>query len=311
MRMLVVGAGSIGGLFGGRLVQAGRDVTFLVRPKRAEQLARTGLQIVSPHGDATVHPQLLTSADLTAPFEVVLLSVKAYSLEPAMADIAESVGPGTMILPVLNGMRHLEVLGQRFGKGAVIGGACKAATRLDDQGRIVQLTRLQEILYGELDGSASPRIAALDAFMQGAGFTARATDSIALEMWRKWALLASIGGVTCLARANTGEIEAVPGGRDFLLAFFREVVAVIEAVGMPLGGDFLADTAKYLVRPGAPTTSSMYRDLMGGQATEAEQIIGDLLRRGQAAGVATPLLAACNVQLAAYEQRRRNSGARA
>jgi 2-dehydropantoate 2-reductase len=148
MRMLVVGAGSIGGLFGGRLAQAGRDVTFLVRPSRAEQLRREGLRIVSPLGDATVVPKLLVSKDIHDAFDVVFLSVKAYSLESAIGDFAPAVSDQTMILPILNGMKHMDTLAARFGARAVIGGACKAATKLDKQGRIVQLTKLQDLAYG-------------------------------------------------------------------------------------------------------------------------------------------------------------------
>ncbi len=303
MRMLVVGAGSIGGLFGGRLAQAGRDVTFLVREGRAEHLKNSGLEIVSPVGDATVHPRVLTAKEAREPFEVILLAVKAYSLEAAIEDFAEAVGEDTMILPVLNGMRHIEVLSQRFGRNRVIGGACKAATLLDERGRIIQLTKLQEMAYGELDGTQSPRMNALHAFMQGAGFEARLTNSILLEMWRKWALLATLGAVTCLMRGNTGEIEAVPGGREFLLSSLKEVVSIIEVAGMPLGADFVDETAQLLIRPGLSTTSSLYRDLQSGRPIEAEQILGDLLRRGRAAQVATPLLDAAYVQLLVYQSR--------
>jgi len=190
MRMLVVGAGSIGGLFGGRLAEAGRDVSFLVRSGRAEQLRKNGLQIVSPLGDATVQPKLLASKDIHDAFEVVFLSVKAYSLDSAVADLAPAVSDHTMILPVLNGMKHMDTLAARYGVRALIGGVCKAATTLDEQGRIVQLIKLQELAYGEMDGSRSERITGLHEFMQGAGFDARLSPTIALEMWQKWALLA-------------------------------------------------------------------------------------------------------------------------
>src|SRR5271170_2351140 len=231
MRMLVVGAGSIGGLFGGRLAQVGRDVTFLVRPRRAEELRRNGLQIVSPLGDATVQPKLLTSKDPHGAFDVVFLSVKAYSLESAISDFASAVNDQTMILPILNGMKHMDTLAAHFGARAVLGGACKAATMLDKQGRIVQLTKLQDLAYGEMDGSRSERVTRLHEFMQDAGFGARISQSIALEMWQKWTLLATLGGVTCLMRGNTGEIEAANGGREFLAKLLSEVVSVIQAVG--------------------------------------------------------------------------------
>src|SRR5580700_10356474 len=132
MRILVVGAGSVGGYFGGRLAQAGRDVTFLVRPLRAQQLARDGLRIVSPHGDVVLTPKLLSAEQLTQPYDVVFLSVKAYALDAAMNDFAAAVGAETMILPVLNGMRHVELLIARFGKQQVLGGVCLVATEIDE-----------------------------------------------------------------------------------------------------------------------------------------------------------------------------------
>jgi 2-dehydropantoate 2-reductase len=303
MRMLVVGAGSIGGLFGGRLAQAGRDVTFLVRPSRAEQLRRDGLRIVSPLGDATVGPKLLVSKDIHDTFDVVFLSVKAYSLESAIGDFAPAVSDQTMILPILNGMKHMDTLAARFGARAVIGGACKAATKLDKQGRIIQFTKLQDLAYGEMDGSRSERVSRLDEFMQGAGFDARLSQSIALEMWQKWTLLATLGGVTCLMRGNTGEIEAAHGGREFLTKFLGEVVSVIQAVSAPLGEAFIADTTAALLTPGAPTTSSLYRDLQEGNPIEADQILGDLLKRGAKAGLHTPLLSAAYAHLCVYQNR--------
>ena len=303
MRMLVVGAGSIGGLFGGRLAQAGRDVTFLVRAGRAEQLRRDGLQIVSPLGNATVRPKLLASKDIHDAFDVVFLSVKAYSLESAISDFAPAVSDRTMILPILNGMKHMDTLAAHFGARAVIGGACKAATMLDKQGRIVQLTKLQDLAYGEMDGSRSERVSRLDEFMQGAGFDARISPSIALEMWQKWTLLATLGGVTCLMRGNTGEIEAAHGGREFLTGFLNEVVSVIQAAGAPLGEAFIAATSEALLKSGAPTTSSLYRDLQEGNRVEADQILGDLLLRGVQAGLRAPLISAAYTQLCVYQNR--------
>jgi 2-dehydropantoate 2-reductase len=301
--MLVVGAGSIGGLFGGRLAQAGRDVTFLVRAGRAEQLRGDGLQIVSPLGNATVRPKLLASKDIHDAFDVVFLSVKAYSLESAIGDFAPAVSDRTMILPILNGMKHMDTLAAHFGARAVIGGACKAATMLDKQGRIVQLTKLQDLAYGEMDGSRSERVSRLDEFMQGAGFDARISPSIALEMWQKWTLLATLGGVTCLMRGNTGEIEAAHGGREFLTGFLNEVVSVIQAAGAPLGEAFIAATSEALLKSGAPTTSSLYRDLQEGNRVEADQILGDLLLRGVKAGLRAPLISAAYTQLCVYQNR--------
>ncbi len=305
MRMLVVGAGSTGGYFGGRLAEAGRDVTFLVRPGRAALLRARGLQIVSPNGDATLHPKIATADALDGPFDAILLAVKAFALDAAMADFAPAVGPGTAILPVLNGMKHMDLLAGRFGRAAVAGCACKIAAQIDGEGRIVQLAPLpQEIAYGEMDGAATPRIRALDAFMQGAGFDARLSPAIAREMWEKWILLAALGGITCLMRGTVGEIAAAPGGADFASRFLDEVVAVVKAACVPPSDAFLAGARALLTAKGSPMTSSMYRDLQQGHAVEADQIVGDLLVRGAAAGVKTPLIALAYASLSVYQNRR-------
>ena len=224
MRLLVVGAGSTGGYFGGRLAQAGRDVTFLVRPRRAAQLRESGLQIVSPHGNVTVRPKLVTAGEIEAPYDAVLLGVKAYSLDAAIDDFAAAVGPETTIIPTLNGMRHIDILEERFGKEPVAGGVCKVAATIDPDGRIVQLAQFQELVYGERDGSVSQRMERLHAFMQGAGFDARLSRSIEYEMWEKWTMLATLGGITCLMRGNIGEVVAAPGGASFIVSFLDEEI---------------------------------------------------------------------------------------
>ena len=303
MRMLVVGAGATGGFFGGRLAQAGRDVTFLVRPRRAAQLRAAGLEIVSANGHATVHPKLVAAADLDGSYDAVLLTVKAFSLESALDDMAPAVGAGTCILPVLNGMRHMDLLVERFGEDAVAGGAAKVATTIDESGRIVQLAPFQDLAYGEMDGTRSARMQSLDLFMQGAGFDARLSTTIALEMWEKWALLATLGGVTCLMRANIGEIAAAPGGGAFLQRFFDEVVSTISAVGVPVSEGCIAFAKNAFLAKGSTLTSSMYRDLQANQPVEADQIIGDLLSRARKAGLSTPLLETAYAHLSVYQTR--------
>src|ERR1700677_3637983 len=166
MRILIVGAGAVGGYFGARLAQAGRDVTFLVRAKRAEQIQAQGLRILSPiHGDFTVRPRAITAASIPSPYDVIFLSVKSYSLAAAIDDFAPAVGPRTVIIPALNGMHHMDVLSQRFGEKSVLGGVCIVATEIDAQGRIIQLSDFQSLTYGELDGKKTSRIEAVhDAF---------------------------------------------------------------------------------------------------------------------------------------------------
>jgi len=300
MRILVVGAGATGGYFGGRLAQAGRDITFLVRPGRAARLREDGLQIVSPHGDVTLTPRLTTADTIEGPYDAVLLTVKAYSLDEAMEDLAPAVGPRTMILPVLNGMRHVGKLAARFGERPVVGCVCRVATTLDDRWRIVQLAGFQELAYGEMSGAPSDRTDRLDAVMQHAGFDARLSRTIEREMWEKWVLLATMGGITCLLRGSVGEIEAT-GGVPTVLRFLEEVASTVTAAGHPPSEAFLTNARALLTAKGSKLTSSMYRDLQEGHPIEADQIIGDLLARARRLGVPTPLLAAADTHLSIYQ----------
>jgi 2-dehydropantoate 2-reductase len=303
MRLLVMGAGSTGGYFGGRLAQAGRDVTFLVRERRAAQLRAEGLEIISSHGGFMFAPKFVTAKDLGPDYDAVLLAVKAYSLADAITDVAPAAGPGTMILPVLNGMRHMEVLRARFGEQAVAGCVCRIAAHLDDRGRVVQLSNFHDLAYGEMSGLSSPRMSELDSFMQNAGFNAILSSSIEQEMWEKWLLLSTLGGITCLLRGSVGEIFAAPGGSEFINRFLDEAVSIISATGKTPRPEILARIRAILTESGSSLTSSMFRDLESGMPVEADQIIGDLLARGESANIKAPLLSLARTHLAIYQDR--------
>jgi 2-dehydropantoate 2-reductase len=303
VRLLVVGAGATGGYFGGRLTQVGRDVTFLVRPARAAQLQRDGLKIKSPHGDVVLTPKFMTAADIHAPFDVVLVTVKAYGLATAMADFAPAVGADTMIVPVLNGTKHIDDLADRFSKKSLVGGVCKVATMVDDAGQIIQLADFQELAYGELDGAPSSRTDALHLLMKDAGFDARLTRDIVQELWHKWILLAALGGITTLMGGTVGEIAGAAHGPAFVRALLDEIVQIATALHHPPHEGFLANAQAMLAMKGSSLTASMFRDLQKGNSIEADHIIGDLVGRGQRAGVPTPLLSAAYTRLSVYQNR--------
>jgi 2-dehydropantoate 2-reductase len=302
MRILVVGAGAVGGYFGGRLAQASRDVTFLVRARRAEQIKAKGLQIVSPHGDLTLHPKTMTADQIKGPYDLILLGVKSYALESAMNDFASAVGPETMILPVLNGMRHMDLLAARFGAHAVLGGVCIVATEIDQDGRIRQLADVQSLTYGEQDGGSTPRLKKLDETLQGAGFDAVLSSHILQDMWQKWVQLATLGAVTCLLRGNIGEIAAIPGGTAVALTALRECADIASACGHPQSDAFLEQQTKALTAKGSQLASSMYRDLKKGANVEVVSILGDLLEHGAKHGLTTPILQAAFVSLSIYQR---------
>ena len=301
MRALVVGAGSVGGYFGGRLAAAGRDVTFLVRPSRAAQLA--GKLTISSRGQETVVPiKSITAGEAAGEFDVILLAVKAYQLEDAIEDFAAYVTEATMILPVLNGMRHMDALRSRFGAARVLGGVARIATTLDERGRILEQANFHDLAYGEWSGERSSRIVALDQFMRGAGFDARLSTDIEREMWEKWAMLASLGAITCLMDGDIGQVARAPGGIDFVRALFAEVSAVIADAWRPLSDAFKSQVLSFLTDTASSLTSSMYRDMKGGLRIEADQIVGDLVSRAAATGVAAPLLSTVLARLKVYEQ---------
>jgi 2-dehydropantoate 2-reductase len=303
MRMLVVGAGATGGYFGGRLAEAGRDVTFLVRPRRAEQLRARGLRIVSPRGDLTLQPQLADAGDIDKHFDIVLVAVKAFALEPAMEDFAPAVGTATTIVPILNGMKHVDMLRGRFGHDAVAGGVCKIGVTVDEQGRIVHFNETHMLSYGELNGAVGDRIRRVDGFMRDAGFDARLSTDIKGELWQKWVMLASLGGVTCLMRGNIGEVAAATGGKAVALQILSEVVSVARREGASVSDAFVQDVAKMLTDESSSGASSMYRDLQKGNPVEAEQIIGDLVARARRHAQTAPLLDAAYASLSVYQKR--------
>src|SRR5215469_6644059 len=302
MKALVVGAGSVGGYFGGRLAAAGRDVTFLVHPRRAAELTR-GLTIVSRGEETVVAVNSITAGGAAGQFDLILLGVKAYQLESAIEDLAPYVSEPTMILPVLNGMKHMDTLRSRFGALHVIGGVAKIATTLDERGRILDQASFHDLAYGEWGGEKSSRIVALDAFMQGAGFDAHLSADIEREMWQKWAMLASLAAITCLMDGDIGAVARATRGVAFAEALFGEVVAAVNALWRPLSDTFKSQVRSLLTDSTSTLTSSMYRDMKADQRVEADQIIGDLVIRAVAKGVATPLLSAALVRLKVYEER--------
>lgn len=304
MRILVVGAGSIGGYFGGRLLQAAQDVTFLVRPRRADELRTAGLIIKSPHGDAELKnvPALL-SRDIKSTFDVILLSCKAYDLEEAIESFAPAVGSESAILPMLNGMRHLDVLDQRFGRERVFGGLCAITTTLNEHREIVQLMPIQSVTFGARTTAGHGKAHLIGAVLRKGNFEAIVSDDIVQDMWEKWIFIACLSAATCLLRGSVGSIVAAAGGNEFLDGLIDECTTTASAHGhKPIG--FFERAKGQLTLARSPMTASMYRDLSSGARTEADHVIGDLVARADAAGVPVPKLKSAYTALRVYEQQR-------
>jgi 2-dehydropantoate 2-reductase len=310
MRILVVGAGATGGYFGGRLLQHGRDVTFLVREKRAAQLAQHGLSIHSSTGDVDLpSPPTVLASNLREPYDLILLSCKAYGLEQAMVDIAPAVGSQTAILPLLNGMRQLDLLDERFGTEHVLGGQCVIAATLDEHGAVRHLNQLHSLTFGERDGSMSERMQQITQRLSNAGFDARPSSTVLQDMWDKWVFLASLAGITCLMRGSVGAIAAAPGGSAATLALLEECRAVAERAGHVPGDATMQRARGALTDPGSSLTASMLRDLQQGHAIEADHVIGDMLARAGRPHDADALLAIVYANLKVYEAGRQGQPA--
>jgi 2-dehydropantoate 2-reductase len=310
MRILVVGAGSIGGYFGGRLLEVGRDVTFLVRARRAAQLASAGLLIRSPFGDVKLPaPPTISAEALRRPFELVLLSCKAYDLNGAMDSMAGAVGPETSVLPLLNGLAHLDALAGRFGAARILGGLCLISSTLEPDGEIVHLNNMHVLAFGDRDSSRSARAMAIESALSGALFEARRSDAILQEMWEKWVFIATAAGITCLMRAAIGDIVAA-GAADLATALFEECAAIAARNGYPPRTDSVRQSLQVLTAAGSPITASMFRDIEHGAPIESEQILGDLLRRAGNEVPERSLLRVACAHVRAYEARRlREAGA--
>jgi 2-dehydropantoate 2-reductase len=309
MWVLVVGAGAIGGYFGGRLLAAGCDVTLLVRPRRAAELARTGFVIRSKFGDIDLSaPPMVTADTLREPFDIVLLSCKAYDLDDAMAAFAPAVGPQTVILPLLNGMRHLEALEARFGANHVLGGQCLISAVLDPNGQIVHLSDSDSLSFGERDGLRSARLEVIASVLSSAGFEARLSDAILQEMWEKWVFIATGAGITCLMRATVGDIVAA-GGAGLATALLEECAAIAARAGFPPSENSLQRSRALFTTPGSGLTASMLRDIEIGAPIEADHILGDLLLRGGDKSEGGSLLRVAFTHVKAYEGRRSRSQA--
>jgi 2-dehydropantoate 2-reductase len=312
VKVLVVGAGGVGGYFGGRLAESGADVMFLVREGRAKQLADRGLVIKSAAGDAAFPVRTLTKADPGQPFDLVILTCKSYDLESAVEAAAPHMAAGAgLALPLLNGMAHIDVLRERFGRDRVLGGLCGIFATLSPAGEVVQMAGLPpRLAFGrfkdqmERDVLEEPA-AAFARICSGANFASKRVEPIEQGLWEKWMVLAAMAGGTCLMRGSIGAIVAGDDGKSIMEELIRETASVACAAGYPPGEEYLATARGILTAAGSDATASMLRDIRKGGPTEGDHIVGEMLRRARGFGVTTPLLRIANAHLQTYEAERK------
>lgn len=304
MRILCLGAGAVGGYFCGRLAEAGADVTFLVREQRQKNIAEHGLRIESQFGNFAGPVQTVTAAELKGPFDVIVLTCKAYDLQSSMDAIAPAVGPDTVILPLLNGVVHVEILNKRFGKEKVFGGVAKIAGTLAPDGTIKHLNDWRFVTFGEQDGASSLRALALKAAFDKTSVVASVVPDIMQKMWEKLVQLATVAGLTSAMRANLGEIARTQYGLGLMATFLDRNAAIAKAEGFEPSAKFYAEVRPLFSDPASPHAASMARDIERHGPVEADHIIGFLLERAIAHGIEPELHRFIYTHLQAYEQRR-------
>lgn len=302
MKILVLGAGGIGGYFGGRLAAAGADVTFLVRPRRAEQLAQNGLVIKSPCGDLQHPVATVLAGQLQAGYDLIFLTCKAYDLAAAIDAVTPAVDQRTTFLPALNGIRHIDVLKEKFGEGRVLGGVAQIAVTLTPEGEIHHLSEFHMLAFGELAGERSPRCEAFARLCAQANFTSRLSGNIGLELWEKFVFLCTLAGMTCLMRTSVGAITRTADGEALMREMLEECRKVAAASGHEPRPEVLARYVSLLIDRQSGFTASMLRDIERKGPTEGEHIVGDMLRRARQSGIDAPLLRVAFSHLQAYEQ---------
>jgi 2-dehydropantoate 2-reductase len=303
VRVLVLGAGAVGGYFGGRLAEAGRDVTFLVRSARGALLSKRGLRVTSPLGDFTVKPQLATAERLGGPYDLILLTAKQYDLDQAIEAVRPAVGPRTAVLPLLNGLVHLDRLASAFGGGAILGGVAYVGASLQPDGGIRHHNRLSGIAFGDRSGGISGRVREIAAEFADTKVDAPGSDNIMLDMWEKFVMITTMAGMNCLMRGTIGDIVATEDGAALMLQLLAENSAVAEAAGYKPRPPYIEQISNMFTEPGSPNNASMHHDLAHGSRTEGDWIIGDMRRRAIQFGAATPLLRAAYAHLQVYENR--------
>lgn len=308
MKILVLGAGGVGGYFGGRLAQAGSDVTFLVRERRAAQLRADGLRVQTPDGEFSVVAKAVQRHEIDAPFDLVLLTCKAYDLGSAIDTIRPAVGPGTTIVPLLNGLAHLDRLDSEFGAERVIGGSCGIAATLSAEGVVIQMSPFHWIRFGDRAGKSRAQVDALATAYAGTPVDAAAVPDILQTMWEKFVLLTTLAACTSFMRGSVGDILAASGGEAIMRELLDTCVGAAKAAGHAPSAKSLAQTESLLFARGSAFSASMLRDIERGGPTEADHIVGDMLRRARAAGLDARLLAAAYAHLQVYENRRAATG---
>jgi 2-dehydropantoate 2-reductase len=304
MKILIVGAGGIGGYFGAKLIKAGANITFLLREKRHQLIQAHGLTIEMPKGNFTVQPQSVKADQLEPVYDLIILAPKAFDLEDSLKSLAKASTKG-VLLPFLNGLSHMEALDQQFGKARVMGGVAHIAATITDTGAVKQLTDLHKLTVGHRAPEHKALAKEFIQLCQQTDFDSVYSDNIDQVLWDKWVFLATLAGMTTICRGSVGEINATPYGRELVLAMYEECCSIAKACGQPIGDNPQAAAIEMLTKLGSPFTASMLRDLLSGQKTEHDHILGQMIHRGEQTGRPCQLLKMAYTHIAVSQEKNR------
>ncbi|MBF7020180.1 2-dehydropantoate 2-reductase [Staphylococcus sp. 18_1_E_LY] len=302
MRILVLGAGGIGGYFGGRLAESGKDVTFLVRNKRKASLSENGLVINSVNGNYVFSPKLITKEDSVEPYDVVLLSTKAYHLENAIEDLKPFIGEQTVIIPLLNGIAHVEKLQQAFGENKVFGGLCIIETTLDSQGEINHTSDFDQLIFGELNGEQTERAKKIESALSGTRAKIILSDNINKDMWHKYLMITVMSSVTTLMHAPIGPIRDSEDGKSYIEDMYNEVAQIMRIHQAPISNNIVNNYMKSLDNLSYHFKTSMQRDMEKGLNIEGHHIQGYMLNLAHQYHFEAPLLRSAYQHLNVYNE---------
>jgi len=306
MKIAVMGSGGVGGYFGGRLAQAGCDVTFIARGAHLAAMREHGLKIESPSGDIHVpHVKATDDPATIGPVGLVMFCVKLADTEAAARAIKPLFGPDTGIVSFQNGVQKDDILRRVFGEKAVMGGVGYIATTIARPGVIKHTGTMQRLLFGEYDGKRSARAEYLLEACRRAGINAELSEDIRRAIWEKFVFLVGLSGTTTTVRLPIGPIRENPHSRAFLFDIIQEAVAVGRAHGVALPEDYAQTRLAFCDGLPAEMTSSMHHDLDRGNPLEVGWLSGGVVDLGAAVGVPTPANRAVRAVLAPHERGRK------
>lgn len=306
MKFLVFGTGGVGGYFGGRLAQAGHEVTFVARGHHLDAIEKDGLRVESIAGDFSIHPARAASSPAGITPDVILVAVKAWDVPAAAEAIKANIGPHTVVIPLCNGVDAPSQLQSALGQEVVLGGLCRISAFIGGPGLIRHVGVPPYIAFGELDGGLTPRVEAVkQAFAACQGVFVEIPPDIRTAMWEKFIFIAAVSGLGSVTRMALGDFRAVPESRDLLIEAIAETARVGRALGVKIPED--AETRVLGIIDNAPAglTASMQKDILEGRPSELEAQNGAVVRLGRQAGLPTPVHAFLYASLLPGERKAR------